>query len=151
MSEIRVCRPSAFKQKFLQWEVVVDGTKVGTIADGQQQTYEVGPGKHRVHVRVGPMISQEVILSISRGDCKVLDCGVQNSIDDYRWQHGLLGLGVTGAMIGALYLAPQHIEAIGIFLFAVTVTGAATISARAKRKMLSPGGMYFLRERTGIG
>src|SRR5262249_2732989 len=109
------------------------------------------PGNHRVNVRSGRMISQEVLLSLSRGDCKVLDCGVQESVDDYRLQEGLVALGATGALIISVYAAPQYIEVIGISFFAVVVASVAMISSRAMRKRLSPGGMYHLRQRTGIG
>ena len=148
MSTLRLHRESSLHQKFASWEVIIDGKKIGTLADGQAQQYELDPGEHKVLVRWGSISSEEISLVFPPANSSVLECGVKRSSLNYLVQFAILLLIVTALGTAVLLIAPDHMESAAMVLFAVMVVAAGVIAHKDYRKRRTPGGMYYLREKT---
>jgi hypothetical protein len=81
---IRLNRKSQFTALFTQFEVYIDGHKVGSLGNHEQGQYEVQPGMHTLYLKVDNFKSKPITLNLNAGDTIQLVCSPR-----------MLGIGVN--------------------------------------------------------
>ena len=74
-SRIRLTRTSAYVNRIRKFAVYIDGEKVGKIANGSTEDYEIEPGDHEVVVKIDWCRSHTIRLWIDNGETVELGCG----------------------------------------------------------------------------
>ena len=52
MAKLTVSRDSGYADRIRKYRVLVDGTEVGQVGDGESLTHEVQPGSHTVQAKI---------------------------------------------------------------------------------------------------
>jgi hypothetical protein len=74
-AEIIVTRASsAWRDRLRAYKLVVDGTSLASVSQGQTEAVSVAPGRHRVWMKIDWCRSQIVECDLSEGDTARFDC-----------------------------------------------------------------------------
>jgi hypothetical protein len=71
---IAVSRPSRWQNKFRPYQVLLDGTAIGTVRNGQDAQFPVPPGHHRIQLRIDWCTSPELPVSLIPGERAGFEC-----------------------------------------------------------------------------
>jgi hypothetical protein len=58
------------------FDIFVDGTKAGSIANGERATLQIEPGRHKIYTAIGLWKSKTVDVDITSGALKEIECGI---------------------------------------------------------------------------
>lgn len=75
MATIRLNRTSAYVNRLRNYSVVIDGQKVGTIADGESKAFDVSPGRHSIVTTIDWCSSPTITFDISDDEVKNFQAG----------------------------------------------------------------------------
>jgi hypothetical protein len=134
---IKLCRRFNLAAMARKLDVVVDGTKIGNIGNGQDQSFEVAPGRRAVEVKLWSR-SELLNLDLLPNKSIELECGVSNQF----WIRAILL-----AQVGFLGYCAKHVlpgytlPILGVAVFALIVV---CTSLNFKR-----GGTYYLKRVDG--
>ena len=79
MAKIKIQRTSKFTNKMRDYQIFIDGQKVGKISDGETKEFEVTTGKHSVTAKVDWCSSPDVLINIGDGETKCLAVDVSKN------------------------------------------------------------------------
>ena len=74
MARLTVSRDSGYADRIRKYRVLVDGTEVGRLGDGESLTVEVQPGPHTVQAKIDWCGSRVLDLAVSDSGCAVKLC-----------------------------------------------------------------------------
>ncbi len=60
MATIKLQRTSEYNNRLRDYQIFVDGQKVGTISNGQTKEFETPPGEHKIFAKIDWCSSQEI-------------------------------------------------------------------------------------------
>ncbi len=129
-STIRLRRKAAIPAAFAKLTILVDDQTIGTIGNGKEEVFDVGPGQHVVKLKH----SLPLTLDFETGREIKLECGIQNKALVL-----VIGLGLVGGLILILGTAfgVNHTVSLGIAMIPMVIVGI--VSSK-------PGVMYYLKK-----
>ncbi len=74
---IRLVRKANFAASLRKLNVVVDGKKIGNIANGKQESFELDSGRHTVQVKL-LLGSESLDVDLNPGDSAHFECGISS-------------------------------------------------------------------------
>lgn len=139
-TRIKLRRKSCIAGCFDKIDILVDGEKIGNIANGKEQRFEVTPGQHAVQVRValpfGAQKSKPIDFDLSPNGSIELECGISPQ-STMRWLlFGLLGLLTLFWSDGLTRIGLEPLAYITILLWGLWCTYAD----------LKRGGSFYLKK-----
>ena len=75
MTKLVIRRAVEWLGKTGSYRVMVDDADIGAITQGEEVTFEVEPGRRKVHFAVGKCTSPAVELSFVDGKKELIECG----------------------------------------------------------------------------
>ncbi len=72
---LRIKRQQMFVDMMRDYEVVIDGTLVGTVGNGETEVFELTPGHHLVHLKIDWCRSKKISLDVLEDETVVLHTG----------------------------------------------------------------------------
>lgn len=96
MPTIHVTRTNEFNNRFRDFQLYLDGVKVGTVANGKTQTLEVAPGRHTLEARIDWCSSPEIIFDIAGNETRTFEVG--------GFKHANWVLPLSGGIIGLHFI-----------------------------------------------
>lgn len=92
MGTIRISRVAGqYADKLRAYRVVIDGTTVGKIKAGEEQSFEVDPGQHVVQLRVDWARSRKLEVDVVDAGEVELQCQARQALDATLHSFVLLG------------------------------------------------------------
>jgi hypothetical protein len=135
---LKVARTKNVAAGLRRLDVIVDGQKVGSIGNGEEQTFDVSEGTHSVEVKLGFGSRSEVVdVYVASGSTSELECGISGAF----WQRNLAIVAVV-LMIVAGGKAFVH-SPVGMIIILL----AAVFSLVTNYK---PGSTYYLRKKDSV-
>ena len=109
MAKIIIKRTSEYNNRLRDYQLFLDGIKIGTLANGQTASFETTPGQHTVVAKIDWCSSPELTLTLNETDQKQLTVG--------GFKHGNWIMPVAGGLIGIHFLLKMAFDIkYGIFL-----------------------------------
>ena len=108
MAKIIIKRTSEYNNRLRDYQLFLDGNKVGTIANGQTASFETNPGQHTVVAKIDWCSSPELTLTLKETDQKQLTVG--------GFKQGSWIMPVAGGLIGIHFILKMAFIEYGIFL-----------------------------------
>jgi len=128
-AKIRLHRKSNIAASIRKLEILVDGQKIGNIANGKEQSFEVTPGRHRIQVKL-LSDSEPLDVELSPNSTLELECGISPQF----WKRNLAG---AAGILVLMYIAKHGLHGGGFaILFLCGIVLAANFRA---------GGTYYLK------
>ncbi len=134
MSAIRLSRKSNLVYCVRKFGVFIDGQKIGSIGNGQTETFQVAPGRHRMFMKVSWCKSKEFEFDIASGDTKEMECGTPLGL----WYVALVTILVCSVMF------THGLIKFGVSMITFVLGIIATIAT------FQPDRYVYLKERTDI-
>ncbi len=75
MATLIIKRTSEYNNRLRDYQIFLDGKKIGTIANGQTKEFEMPPGQHTLIAKIDWCSSPEISLTINETDRKELVVG----------------------------------------------------------------------------
>jgi hypothetical protein len=72
MATLKVIRTSEYNNKFRDFQIYVNGKKIGSIADGEEKLFEVTSGVHNIRAKIDWCSSPQISININQDDIKTL-------------------------------------------------------------------------------
>jgi len=117
-------------------DVLVDGQKIGNIANNAEQSFEVPPGAHTVQVKLWSK-SEIINVDLSPDSTVMLECGIAPDF----WKRTLL----LGAVFLAMYLGKQFAKE-NLVLCLALIAVIVILAVQGTRSNFRLGGTYYLRK-----
>ena len=73
MAFLRIVRDSGYADRIRAYKVVVDGSTVGTIGDGETKEFLVSGGQHNVSLKIDWCGSNTIPFAVAEGDVATFD------------------------------------------------------------------------------
>lgn len=135
---VKVVRTKNVAAGLRRLDVLVDGQKVGSVGNGEEQTFSVPEGRHSVEVKLGFGSRSEVVqVDVVPGEANALECGIARGF----WIRNLAILAVLMSIVA------------GGKSFVHSPVGMIIISLLAVVSLLTnykPGSTYYLRKTTAV-
>lgn len=74
-ASITISRDSGYADKIRAYRVVVDGSEIGTIGDGESKTFPIEPGPHRLVLKIDWCSSNTVSFDLAENTSVHFQCG----------------------------------------------------------------------------
>jgi hypothetical protein len=68
MASLTITRDSGYADRLRAYEVILDGKKVGEIRNGETKEFSLGPGKHRLSLKIDWCGSKSAEFAIAEAD-----------------------------------------------------------------------------------
>lgn len=115
MGTLRIERPKEYINKFRNYIIILDGKKVGKIAEGEVKEFDVSPGRHSLKFAIDWTSSKEEEFTILEEDIKVY--GV-SGFKAAKWMMPLaLGLIIIGTALDFLLGFDPFIYFVAVIFF----------------------------------
>ena len=75
MGKIVIYRTSEYSNRYRNYEVYVDGKKLGKISNGETREYEVLPGQHSLVAKIDWCSSKSILFDMNAGEVKSFKVG----------------------------------------------------------------------------
>lgn len=132
IGRIRLLRKSNFAAIARKLDILVDGKKIGNIGNGQEETFEVAPGRHIVQIKLMAR-SQVVDIDVPPNGSLDLECGIPS----HYWTRTLAGL------VGVLFIFSTDCKTlVGLAIAVVLLAILAYLAVVTWRD----GGTYYLKK-----
>jgi len=79
MAKIKLQRTSENKNRLRDYQIYIDGQKIGTIANGETKEFETNNGQHSLVAKIDWSSSPELILNFENSQTKHLQVGVSKN------------------------------------------------------------------------
>lgn len=132
---IRIRRKANLAAGLRKLDILIDGRKVGNIANNTEQTFALDPGPHTAQVSLWAK-SEIINIDLYAGDTIELECGVAPDF----WKRTLSLVAIFVAMYFTAQLAKDNPLVCLIVLFIIIV-----IAIRGTRSNFLLGGTYYLK------
>ena len=96
MATILVKRTSEYNNRLRDYQLFLDGKKIGTIANGQTESFEITSGQHTIVAKIDWCSSPELSLTLNETEQKLLTVG--------GFKNGNWIMPVAGGIIGFHFL-----------------------------------------------
>ena len=80
MTKIIINRASEYSNKVRNIKILLDGTEIGKIKDGESKTFPIQPGKHQLKAKIDWCSSNEITLNILEGKVKKISLNGTNPL-----------------------------------------------------------------------
>ena len=86
MASIRIeRRPTPWVDRARAYKVAIDGERMGSVGFGQEQVFEVAPGRHQVQLHIDWCRSRPVEVDVAEGAEVRLACSGRNAVAALYW------------------------------------------------------------------
>lgn len=75
MAKISIIRKSEYQNKLRSYRIYIDGVKVGKVADGAMESFEVTAGTHTIEVKIDWCSSPTISLNVGEGEQEIATVG----------------------------------------------------------------------------
>jgi len=96
MPTIQIKRTSEYINRFRDYQLYLDGVKVGAVANGQTQTLEVTPGRHTLEAKIDWCSSPEIAFDIAGDETRTFEVS--------GFKHGNWVMPLSGGIIGLHFI-----------------------------------------------
>ena len=79
MAKIKLQRTSENKNRLREYQIYIDGQKIGTIANGETKEFETNNGQHSLVAKIDWSSSPELTLNFDNSQTKHLEVGVSKN------------------------------------------------------------------------
>lgn len=69
-SQITIDRSSEYINRMRNYQILLDGKKIGTIANGETHTFDIPAGNHKLHFEIDWTSSPVETFELGEGECK---------------------------------------------------------------------------------
>jgi hypothetical protein len=135
---IKVRRKSNIAASRRKLDILVDGKKIGNIANGKEQSFEVGSGRHTVQVKL--MSRSELLdIDVSPNGSVELECGVSP-------QFRKRNLWIVLIALFLIYLSTHCQIGLAVAINATILTMFIIAAIRDLLVYTKPGGTFYLKK-----
>jgi hypothetical protein len=113
MATIRISRTSEFVNKIRDYQIYLDGQKVGTVANGETMRFDATSGEHTLIAKIDWCCSQELKLNIDQAETKEFKVG------GFKSSNWLMPIGVGLAVLS--FVMNRFIDAGWAFIIALPI------------------------------
>ncbi len=109
---VKINRKSNFVSSVRKWDMLLDGKKIGNIANGKELSFEVAPGRHTIQVKMFS-IPKSLEIDLSPNSSMELECGIS---PEY-FKRSLPVAVLIFLLIGLFFVGYFHNLPLAIFVF----------------------------------